>query len=499
MYQAPDILQEFITIIMEIKSKLSFYNELKPITLKDEPQCYQIKSLRFDELLSLLGKQVPTGTYPYKGEIKVSLFTKKVGDKVSFYYYKTGLKVSKQNRVYSDNHYVTMVVDTKAGYLLYTQKSKKVPRTTRYLSLRNWMKLTTMFSIFSNTSLKRLFLEVFRLKPDQEYLYNILKTQVDHLHFKVTNKERFACKNPQQFISKVTGKSCSKKLAKGPFEVVVSFLNKYDFTQSEINKILTHRPFETADLGSGWNLLEEYFIKVTNGSNDRHTIRDYINMALQRNAKINLNFKGFRSLQEEHDRLSMLARKDEYEKKPPLAPAKEFLNLLKVLPQTVEIPFKLELINTTKRLFEEGIKMKHCVFSYYHQIQDGSCAIFSLVDSDDNHYTLEIQKEKDHVWTDSTSTASGSSSYSYISPKNYKVKYKIGQFKGFRNCRPPEALHKFIVELIVKMNKQFPPKETKRPNDNDYVGSNITINGTAATIRNYTGSVTLNNPWVAHA
>lgn len=144
---------------------------------------------------------------------------------------------------------------------------------------------------------------------------------------------------------------------------------------------------------------------------------DYIFFTLKNRKKISISFKSFKKVLESHDEAYF-----EYECKMNKFKIKviknsKFNNLRKILPK------EFEWIRTNKRLFLEGTKMHHCVYSYGPFISKDKCAIYSYLDKESNkRYTIEFIIENG--------------------------KYKINQIQGIGNSGCPNDIRDYVKSFL---------------------------------------------------
>ncbi len=99
------------------------------------------------------------------------------------------------------------------------------------------------------------------------------------------------------------------------------------------------------------------------------TIKDYIEMALQRARYPNLRIKSYKRLVAEHDRLAQEINDENI----PVFTIKD----PGILPSTSN-GYYFEFIGTKEKLVTESQEMHHCVASYADEIIDGSSIIYSI-------------------------------------------------------------------------------------------------------------------------
>jgi len=183
-----------------------------------------------------------------------------------------------------------------------------------------------------------------------------------------------------------------------------------------------------------------YFKWTTCG--DPETIRDYIAMAQQLEEKVNLNISSPRRLKEEHDRL---VKKQRALRIPDINVDEKYKNVL-ASTETLEI----ELIDNKERLAEESDIMHHCVYSYYHQINNGTCAIFSI----------QLKKNLKERWTmELRAHRQERIPITYIDPDDVirveqqanlaRYSYYIAQLRGYNNDSAPQWVRNEILNLLA--------------------------------------------------
>lgn len=104
-----------------------------------------------------------------------------------------------------------------------------------------------------------------------------------------------------------------------------------------------------------------------------------------------------------------------------------------------------QLINTTRELAEEGIKMQHCVGSYASKVDGGQCSIFHI-----KGHTLQLGYEETFEDKEKKET-------------HFILKNK--QFKGVGNTTPPS-------ELIVEVENAIDEFNTRHKGTTNLIKSN---------------------------
>lgn len=119
-----------------------------------------------------------------------------------------------------------------------------------------------------------------------------------------------------------------------------------------------------------------------------HLCVDYVSISLRIKHKVSLLYSSGKKLKEAHDeRLIEFTTKNNKEIVVKVPKNSQFLKLRKVLPDS------FEWIRSKRRLIAEGIRMNHCVATYYDFINKDKSAIYSYTHHDDSHtpYTIEFK------------------------------------------------------------------------------------------------------------
>jgi hypothetical protein len=86
----------------------------------------------------------------------------------------------------------------------------------------------------------------------------------------------------------------------------------------------------------------------------------------------------------------------------------------------------VEIVDNKARLIQESYEQDHCVATYANQINSGHCAIFSIP-YNGQRYTLQVDQT-----------------------------YRNVQFKGLRNCEPPEELSTMVEDYLFQWRAKHP-------------------------------------------
>lgn len=153
---------------------------------------------------------------------------------------------------------------------------------------------------------------------------------------------------------------------------------------------------------------------------DENYLYDYIRVLimLKGKYKINLNIKTNKKLISEHDKIYKIYKKAKFRKdKMVIEENNPFLKL--------KLPKDIKILDTKKKLFDEGERMEHCAYTYLPYINDGRCMLYTYL-KDGKRYTIEIIK-------------------------NGK-KFSLNQLKGYRNSEPPQEVIEYVENAIKQAN-----------------------------------------------
>lgn len=119
---------------------------------------------------------------------------------------------------------------------------------------------------------------------------------------------------------------------------------------------------------------------------DGFYVDDYIHMSRVLKNPISLKFKSINGLMRVHQKLSEQIKLNDM---PEIKIPKRYSF------KKLKLPEKYELITTKERLYAETTMNCNCVWSYADKINDGDCAIYSVVENG-NRYTIEICMDYDN-------------------------------------------------------------------------------------------------------
>lgn len=166
-----------------------------------------------------------------------------------------------------------------------------------------------------------------------------------------------------------------------------------------------------------------YLIKegtMTEELQDKSYLSDYISILIRLKGKykINLNIKTNKKLISEHDKIYEIYIKEKLKKEKMIIKENNpFLQL--------KLPKDIKILNTKKKLFDEGKRMEHCAYTYLPYINNGRCMLYTYL-KDGKRYTIEIIK-------------------------NGK-KFSLNQLKGYRNSEPPQEVIEYVENAIEQAN-----------------------------------------------
>lgn len=214
-----------------------------------------------------------------------------------------------------------------------------------------------------------------------------------------------------------------------------TFINKKLFTLKKALKYYFKCPYPVAKLfndsktsHNGITYVRHYMDYISNIEslksswvNERFDfVYDCLKMAKIVDKKINASWSD-RRLKEEHDKWSKTINDIMF------IDCDREMNISKVFLDFEKFS-NYKIIKTTKRLAQEGLSMNHCVGSYVSNIENYSCAIYTL-----NKHTLELKR-------------------SWLKGKEV---LRVGQLVTFSNAAPNETLKKEVIECVNNFNKKL--------------------------------------------
>lgn len=167
-------------------------------------------------------------------------------------------------------------------------------------------------------------------------------------------------------------------------------------------------------------LLEKTMVEEVD---DENYLYDYISILimLKGKYKINLNIKTNKKLISEHNKIYKIYKKAKFKKdKMVIEENNPFLKL--------ELPKDIKILDTKKKLFDEGERMEHCAYTYLPYINNGSCMLYTYL-KEGKRYTIEIIKKG--------------------------KKFSLNQLKGYKNSEPPQEVIEYVENAIEQANIKF--------------------------------------------
>lgn len=153
---------------------------------------------------------------------------------------------------------------------------------------------------------------------------------------------------------------------------------------------------------------------------DENYLYDYIRVLimLKGKYKINLNIRTNKKLISEHDKIYKIYKKEKFRKdKMVIEENNPFLKL--------KLPKDIKILDTKKKLFDEGERMEHCAYTYLPYINNGMCMLYTYL-KDGKRYTIEIIKKG--------------------------KKFSLNQLKGYKNSEPPKEVVDYVENAIKQAN-----------------------------------------------
>ena len=134
--------------------------------------------------------------------------------------------------------------------------------------------------------------------------------------------------------------------------------------------------------------------------------------------KINLNIKTNKKLISEHDKIYKIYIKEKLKKEKMIIKENNpFLQL--------KLPKDIKILDTKKKLFDEGEMMEHCAYTYLPYINNENCMLYTYL-KEGKRYTIEIIKKG--------------------------KKFYLNQLKGYRNSEPPKEVVEYVENAIEQAN-----------------------------------------------
>lgn len=171
----------------------------------------------------------------------------------------------------------------------------------------------------------------------------------------------------------------------------------------------------------GWENAGTYFYNEQANQMILETIEDYINMCRYTKTKVNMNIKSLKSLFSAHDKI-LFKYQESCVPNFTITEDNIFKNLT--------LPDSYRQISNKDELVTESLVAKNCVLSYWENIRNGKCGIFSY-NKNNVHCTIEIITRK----------------------RNKRIHYFVKQCYMPCNQNPPDEILKEILADVKKCDQ----------------------------------------------
>ena len=340
-----------------------------------------------------------------------------------------------EKKGYSTNEGLFKLKITKSGFVRYFNG-----QSCRWLSLKNWHNTKLPFG----EEVLRLLVSI---NPNNEFLrkeqknFYFTKYDIANKDLRKSTSWRSFYKAQVGFykehIPLVVAKDIASKIPQA--EKREAFFNRIQDSHLPVveDKYATddHKEYFEKTYASLLGEKELDLIKFSARNSLLPLVSDAYRMAKDLNEEFNLKIESAKKFQEYHDDL---AKRHRLKQLGPLTPHEKF----KVLKSG---KYEVEFIETSERLVRESVELCHCVSSYAHSINTGTCGIYSIWDGE-NRWTCELRYRKEKT-------------IHYISlimggkPHSEKKGFWIAQCRGLYNKNAPEEIIDFIQEQLDEVNK----------------------------------------------
>ena len=280
--------------------------------------------------------------------------------------------------------YKISVLDNNFVYACKSSGSRSYPASLKTVSY-----LSTNFAPF-----RELFLCYFKCMKDKypifRDIYKDLKKGNKYIYCNLLINESINYTSYQQWIMGhyKTVSNVPKSVNKECINIAVHKALACRYVENNYQqKIYQMKIDDSVSIRSQNDILKLYYTEKLNDVDlfEIGIIEDYIEMAIYLRAKMNMRVKSFSKIKDEHNQIInpyMLKKTKQAKTAKMKIPEKSVFRKLK-------LSDNFEIIKTGKRLYEEGILMHHCVYSYLTKVNKGKCVIAHLIYKD-IPYTLEI-------------------------------------------------------------------------------------------------------------
>ena len=349
-------------------------------------------------------------------------------DKYVISLYKNTVIDFTQNKISFETNMILMFEDKYnllLGKKIYNRKNWKKMFLFKKLQLKD----------IKNSVLRYIFSDYFKYLEKENPIMNEitedLKKSINTLNVPIDFELLKVAKNKKELLELKFKKSRTKymfynffnkislngaysliKVSKYLNEKEIFKYNKFDYFDFEYDEKHRIKSF----------LMKFVYNNIKNKSEikSNHYLEDYIDciIKLKGKHKINLDITTYKKLIKEHDKIYKIYIKEKFKRdKLVIKEDNKFLKL--------ELPKDIKILNTKKKLFDEGEVMQHCAYSYLPYINNESCMLYTYL-KDDKRYTIEIvQKGKNFI---------------------------LNQLKGYKNSDPPKEVVDYVKSAIKKAN-----------------------------------------------
>ena len=371
-----------------------------------------------------VSRNASTGTYSRQEVLRYS----KQYENIEFYDYDQEVRATTRNKSGR-----VIVMTSRRKKFSINDKNYVLINGNRWLSLKNLSGFVNRNTFI--TSKFGVMLLNMMLGGDKQWILNLENTEdkngMEH-SYNISNKSSRVANSLDESVSLECGSTPPKIIMKyfdGDINEVIQLYNliehnKIHYLTNFIKRNLVYLKEITKNntfYSKSSDLLFYYFL-VRDNRCERHVVSDYIRMLQQERQKINLNLSSFTTIKNKHDEISRVILEKNRDKRR--------LKVSKVYPKIESIPgIEVELIKSADRLNLESQMLHHCVHGYKTSINNGSCAIYSLIHNEER-YTLEVNaiKKKDEE------------------EKEF-YEFQVNQLRGKYNCNPPTSMKEHLEKM----------------------------------------------------
>lgn len=377
-------------------------------------------------------KNSSTNTYSRQRVLRYS----KQYENIEFYYYDQDVRATTRN----DSGRV-VIMSKKRKVFSINDKNYVLINGKRWLSLKN---LAGFINKNPITSKLGIMLLNMMLGGDKDWILNlgnIVDNDIMHTSYNISNRSSRFANSLNEAVARECGSPPPKLIMKYFNDNVNNVIKLYNLIEHNkihyLTNFIKRNYIVLKDLKKGTSygevndLLYYYFLSRDNRC-EIHMVSDYIRMLEQEGQKINLNISSYITIKNKHDEISGLILAKNRDKRR--------LKVSKVYPKIKSTPeIEVELIKSADRLNMESQILHHCVHGYKSSINNGSCAIYSLVYKGER-YTLEVNAKRKEIPKEVEDSEES----------NYKYEFKVNQLKGKYNCNPPTSMKEHFEKMCKK-------------------------------------------------